>query len=261
MDLNGKNIVITGASSGIGEATLRELLTYDVNIIAANRNVANAPVSDSKVKWFQCDISDPSQIDKLFEFAIEQFGHIDIFIANAGFAYYEVMQQEDWGRLEAIVKTNFVSPVYSAVKMARLNQGREYTFVFTASAMAHLPIPGYSTYAATKAAIDKFAYAYRIENNDQGHLLVVYPIATRTDFFNRAGNNTPVPWPSQPADVVGKAIVNGIEKNRKKVYPSKLFILMLFVNRFLPFSLDIYAQVEAFKLRRWLRKQTQSHQV
>ncbi len=61
-------------------------------------------------------------MDALFKEAKKKMGGIDIFIANAGFAYYEKIEKEDWGHIRGIVDTNFISAVYAVEKMRNLNQ-------------------------------------------------------------------------------------------------------------------------------------------
>ncbi len=87
MQIAHKNIILTGAASGIGKALLNQLLDFEgVKIITVDFDKIEN-VSD-KIIPFVCDLSQQSEIDRLFEFAIAQFQAIDIFIANAGFAYY-----------------------------------------------------------------------------------------------------------------------------------------------------------------------------
>ena len=125
MQIAHKNIILTGAASGIGKALLNQLLDFeDVKIISVDLNEI---VNDSdKIIPFVCDLSKQSEVDRLFEFALTQFQTIDIFIANAGFAYYEVIEKPDWQRTEKIFQVNVFSPIYAFQKMKELNIHREY---------------------------------------------------------------------------------------------------------------------------------------
>jgi uncharacterized protein len=71
-----------------------------VKIIAVDLNKIES--LSEKVIPYICDVSKPTEIDRLFEFALSHFSTIDIFIANAGFAYYEEINQPDWQRIEKI---------------------------------------------------------------------------------------------------------------------------------------------------------------
>jgi uncharacterized protein len=231
MQIALKNIILTGAASGIGKALMNQLLDYEgVKIVAVDLNVVEN--SSHKIIPFICDLSQQSEVDRLFEFALTQFQTIDIFIANAGFAYYEVIEKPDWQRIEKIFQVNVFSPIYAFQKMKNLNVGREYFVLMTSSAMAKLAIPGYALYGATKAALDRFEDAYRFENQDLGHLSLVYPIATKTNFFNRStdflGRKVPVPFPASTSEEVAKAMIKGILENKTHIYTSKLFQISRF---------------------------------
>ena len=253
MELFGKNVVLTGAASGIGAELLRSLCKANANVVAADLNTVDLTPEYTNTWAYQVDLSQKKEVDELFEFAREKMGHIDVFIANAGFAYYEKIQGACWQRIENIFQTNVFSPLYGALKMATLNSGREFSVVVTASAMAKVPMPGYALYASTKAALDAFAAAYRMEADD-GHLLLVYPIATRTGFFDKTGSNPPIPWPTQSPERVAASIIDGIRNKRKSVVPSKTFQCMRLANRFLPGLFPIYLKWERFRFNNWLKR-------
>ncbi len=252
MDINGKIVILTGASSGIGKEVLKELSKYDADIIAVARNVNNIPKFNNRIITYSCDVSNKENIDMLFEYATKTLGKIDIFIANAGFAYCEEIQEADWDHIEKIYQTNVISPLYSLEKMKVMNEGREYSVVITCSAVSKVALPGYSLYCSTKAAVHSFGDVYRYEKNDKGHLSLVYPIATETNFFRNAGNKAPVPWPVQSADKVAKAMVKGILKGKRFVYPSKLFTLLNVLNRFFPFLYYFYSLRNSSKFKKWV---------
>jgi short-subunit dehydrogenase len=171
---------------------------------------------------------------RLFDDALKALGSVDIFIANAGFAYFEAISQPDWAHIEKIYRVNVFNAIYAVEKMQALNGDRSHKTVITASAMAHIAVPGYALYSSTKAALDRFADGYRWQMADPRSLMLVYPIATRTGFFNAAGSGVPTPWPSQTPDEVAQAILRGIARDQKSVYPSSIFRLVLFLDRFLP---------------------------
>lgn len=251
MQIKGKRIVITGAGSGIGQAILCEVLKYkDVKVVAADLTGENLRVNDERVSFFTGDLSFREKIDELIDYALKQMGGIDIFFANAGFAYYEKIDKPDYSHIENIFRVNVFAPVYIAEKMEAINKGQQYKIVITASAMAKLPLPGYALYSSTKAAVDSFFDAYRFEKEDKKCICLVYPIATRTNFFARAGENIPVPFPVQKADTVARKIIKGVEKDKSEVYPSSLF---KFINRYLPFVLPLYKVYMNKKFKDYLR--------
>ena len=251
MNINHKKIVITGAASGIGESLLKNLLQHEnVEIVATDLN----PISNdlpSNVHQHQGDIASVTGIEDLFEFALQKMGKIDLFIANAGFAYYEKNEHEDWARINSIYQCNTFSPIYCSHKMARLNKGQEYGVLITASFMGIYSLPGYSLYSSTKAALISWSDAYRREKDDKGHIMLLCPVATKTQFFN---TNAPVPWPTQTSQQVAQAAIKGIQKNKYKIFPSKLSILTLALNRVFPLVMPIYKAIETNKFKQWLNK-------
>lgn len=252
MKIHNKKIVLTGAASGIGRALLEQLANSPgVEIVASDLSAMDDP--HGNVHIHQGNIANKAGIDDLFEFAIAKLGQIDLFIANAGFAYYEQTQQENWQHIEAIYQCNTFSPIYTAHKMARLNQGREYGVMITASFMGIYSLAGYSLYCSTKAALISWADAYRHEQKDQGHIMLLCPVATKTHFFD---TRAPVPWPTQTADEVASAALKGIAKNQFKIFPSKLSVLTLALNWVFPLVMPIYKKIESVKFQRWLSKQS-----
>lgn len=118
MDIAGKNIVVTGAASGIGMHLVQLLLQQKANILAVDR--AEITLTHPGLHILQSDISSPENVDALFAHAVATLGSIDVFIANAGFAYYEKLEQPDWQRMEVIYKVNVLSPIYSLKKLVQL---------------------------------------------------------------------------------------------------------------------------------------------
>ncbi|MBQ0037449.1 MAG: SDR family NAD(P)-dependent oxidoreductase [Clostridiales bacterium] len=252
MILDGKNVAITGASSGIGLEILKLLLENGCRVAACARHIENIDIKDDHLFLKKCDVSKKEEIDSFFEFAEEKLGGIDLYISNAGFAYYEKIGGPDWEHAEAIMDTNFISAVYAAEKMKQTHGTKPYNFVVTASAMGLLSLPGYALYSGTKAAVRGFADAYRHELERGQHFQVVYPVATKTEFFKRAGNGTPVPWPTQDAATVAKRVIKDIRKDINHIFPSTMFRITNAVSRVFPFVFKIYVDINNKAFRKWL---------
>lgn len=254
MDWENKNIVVTGASSGIGLELVRGFLSKPCRVVAADKTGNNSLLGHENLFHFQVDLSTSEGVDQLFEYALNKLGSIDLFVANAGFAYYEKLGAADWEHITSIFNTNVHSVIYSAQKMKQLKGSEPFNFVATSSGMAILPLPGYALYSSTKAALKGFAEAYRWELEKGQHFQVVYPIASRTQFFKHAGGS-PMPWPSQEARVVARRILKGIQQNRSSIYPSKLFHVLTVLDRVFPLILKWYAYVEFKRFEQWLADQ------
>jgi uncharacterized protein len=138
--------------------------------------------------------------------------------------------------------------------MKKIKGARPYNFICTASAMSFLSIPGYALYSSTKAAIRDFTEAYRFELGQGQYFQVAFPVATKTNFFKAAGDNPPVPWPTQRAGDVAKAMFKGIEKNQLNIFPSGIFRVTNTLNRFMPLINYFYVRRENKKLHDWYAK-------
>jgi uncharacterized protein len=255
MKIDGSFIVLTGCGSGIGAAILAELLQYDCRVLACDLHIEALPKS-TKVIPHQCNLALPAEIDGVFTRALELAGRIDLFIANAGFAYYEDYTQPDWQRLERIYALNVLSPLYTLAKMKSTFGPQPWRVLFNASAMAFLGVPGYAVYSSTKAAVHSFADTVRFDPDMARRVSVLYPIATRTNFFKQAGQAIPVAFPTQSAQAVARAAIYGIKAGHLRIKPSKLFSLMMLLDRVLPFLLPIYRRLEQAKFKRWLATRT-----
>ncbi|PXV67430.1 short-subunit dehydrogenase [Dysgonomonas alginatilytica] len=251
MDIHNKNIVLTGASSGIGLAVLKLLLDYKgVRIVAVARHIETIPSIDGIVFPFSADLSNKRGVDSLFEYAQSVFVEIDVFIANAGYAFLEKLSNPDWKHTEDIFALNTFSPIYSLQKFAESGTNKPRCFVGTISAVAQVPLPYYSLYCSTKAALHQFIEAFRYEAASDLQVMAVYPVATRTAFFEKAANGKQplIPFLSQTAETVAKAIVKGIEQDKKRVYPSFLFRIFKLFGGIFPFIFPLYSALEKRKV-------------
>lgn len=264
MQIAGKRIVLTGAASGIGKALIpalierqpAHLILVDVNgealAEAARTHQGSVPITT-----VTADLSQQDGVDHVFEVAIGEMGEIDCFIANAGFAYYEEYNG-DWDHLDAIFRVNVLSPLHALHRLRQLRASSTdpYSFVITASAMGRLAYPGYAVYGATKAALDRFAEGYRFEKPAHEHVMLVYPISTRTGFFQRAqtsGKPTPVALPAQTPEYVARRVIAGLERGAASVVPSPLFILSSLIHRVVP-VLKIPQYLALRQFRAWQKE-------
>jgi short-subunit dehydrogenase len=253
MNLEGAKVIVTGAASGIGRALLHELAQFQVRGLAVDRDAAGlrtalaaAPGSD---RWqaCTCDLGSDAGVDTVLA-RVADLGGVDVFFANAGFAYYERFGATDWAHAEAIFRVNVLSPLVTLARLEARAGGRPFTFVITGSSMGRLGLPGYALYSATKAAIDQFGAALEFEGGRAGRLMVVYPIATRTSFFAAAGAAEPIPWPSQTAQEVARATIRGVQRDARRVFPSRLFRLLEVLARPL---LRLYQWHQARRFHAW----------
>ena len=253
-----RNIVITGASSGIGKAILDMLAAkeHGNRIIAASRSIQKLSGFGENVTLFPCDLSTKEGVDVLFREATERFEKIDILICNAGAPYYERYDYEDWDRIERIFSLNTFSCMYSYSKYLNHLNGREGQLVYTISAMGEMALPGYALYASTKFAMKGFQQAIRIESPKNLRITCVYPVSTKTNFFEvgGAGHKVEQPFPVQTAEAVAKATVRGVERGRKQVYPCPVYLPSRFLMSILPPVRALYLRSQHKMLLRFLER-------
>ncbi|MFW5838614.1 MAG: SDR family NAD(P)-dependent oxidoreductase [Bacillota bacterium] len=224
MILAGKVIVVTGASSGIGYALTKQLLDEGAHVFAVSRSIEDTDLEHDYLIKKNFDLSNEKHINTLFDDAIQRYGHIDAFVANAGFAYYETFQGKDFKHIEHLMKLDLYSVMISAQKMKEINKTHPFNFMATLSAVSYVPMPGYAVYTAAKASLKGFIESYQLELDKDQILQAVYPVATDTKFFTVADQDHK-PWPVQSSETVARAMVKGLKRNRKRIYPSKIFWL------------------------------------
>ncbi len=259
--IQNQTIVITGASSGIGKTMLEMLAAKENNnrIVAASRSIGKLEGFGDNVTLFPCDLSTQAGVDALFAKAEEIFFKIDILICNAGAPYYERYDYEDWGRIERIFSLNTFSCMYSYSKYLNHLNERDGRLMFTISAMGEMALPGYALYAATKFAMKGFQQAIRLETPKNLKITCVYPVATKTNFFEvgGAGHKVEQPFPVQTAEAVAKAAIRGVEKGRKQVYPCPVYLPSRVLMNVLPPVRSLYLKSQYRMLQRFLaRKQS-----
>ena len=259
MKIIGKNVVLTGASSGIGLEMLKLLAKEKTNkILAVSRHAVQLlSYYAENVIPFDADLGSAAGVDAVFEKAGECFGggKIDLFFANAGFGYYEDFNYTDWGRMTDLFSTDVFSPMYAYAEYRRHLGGREGTFVITGSAIGLVALPGYALYSAGKFALNGFRQAVRLEKPTSLRLVFAWPIAADTPFYRKACP-LPIrkPFPLQSAETAAKKIVDGIERGRNNISTSAAFTLFYNVSHVLRPLREIYLAGETRKFIEFKRK-------
>jgi short-subunit dehydrogenase len=218
---------------------IRQLQPFHPEVIAVGRAIEKIPAL-SGVYPFAADISTQEGVDAVFDFALEKLGNIDVFIANAGFAYYERIKTPDWEHAERIFSTNVLSPIYGLEKMLQICGNRKFTYAITASGFGRTYMPGYSLYCGTKYALHGFVSPMQYELPSNAHLCTIYPVAMETEFFNRAGGKKmPRPFLSQKVTPAVKNILKDLQKERRSSYPCRILPLLIWLSSVFPFLLRI----------------------
>ena len=253
-------IILTGAGSGIGRELLRLLYPPTQNILAVDFNeesLKKLKVDFPSIQQLKTDLSQKEGNQLILDWVKSNWERVDFCFANAGKAEYGVAQNQNWENAEILFQLNVHSPIQLGLALKELLPNSQFRLIITASAMSFWTIPGYSLYAASKAALLQWAETVWSEKSGNW-LTLVFPIATKTGFFEAAGKNIPRPFPQQNASTVAKSILSGVAKGETKIFPSTLFYLMFRLNKILPIILPIYRSLEFNKYNNWLKNQMES---
>ncbi len=182
--LEGKVAVITGANSGIGLATAKRFAEEGARVFMTGRRQAELDAAVLEVgdgaRGIQGDISNLSDLDRLFDVVRQEAGTIDILVANAGggeLAPLPMITEEHYRRVFDINVKGTLFTVQKALPLLK-DGGR---VILTGSSSSTTGLPGASTYAATKAAIRNFARSWMMEPAPRAiRVTVLTPGATST---------------------------------------------------------------------------------
>jgi short-subunit dehydrogenase len=254
MAINNKHIVITGAASGIGLELLNQLTGNGNKILAVDINESGLErISNTypEIESLILDLTKPESVPAIFDWIQSNWKIVDYFFANAGFAKFGPWEDTDLTNFTKMLQINVLSPIESAKILKRSLPNHPFRLVMTASAMSFWSVPGYAAYASTKAAIHQFVETLRSEG-DGDWITLVYPAATKTDFFKSAGKEIPKAFPIQSVQTVARNIILGVSKGKKRIFPSKLFQVVMIANRIIPIFKPLYFFIERKKLRKWI---------
>lgn len=188
--LEGKRVLVTGGTTGIGRATVALLAQQGARIVTFGRHDAELQVSldharetpGARVAGLTADIATPEGVAQVFAAVDREMGGLDILVNNAGLSV-EGVQDETDADWRYAVETNFVAYLACAREaIGRMRVGGGGHILFVGSISADRKLPGNSTYAATKAGIATYAETLRKEvARDRIKISWIEPGATGAD--------------------------------------------------------------------------------
>ncbi|MGV2826649.1 SDR family NAD(P)-dependent oxidoreductase [Myxosarcina sp. GI1(2024)] len=191
-----KTALVTGASSGIGEAFARELARkkIDLVLVARSQNKLQQLATELADKYaiatevIALDLTLPAAGKSLFDKIAVKDLTIDLLINNAGFGDYGAFSDRPLEKqLTMIQLNNTVVVELTGLFLSAMKQRGKGAIVNISSIAAFQPVPYMSVYAATKAFILNFTEAIWAENKDSGvRILAVCPGPTESQFYDRA---------------------------------------------------------------------------
>jgi NADP-dependent 3-hydroxy acid dehydrogenase YdfG len=187
--LAGKTAVVTGASSGIGEATARLLAGEGCNVVLAARredrlNSLAAELGEAALAA-PTDVTDPAACAALVARTVERFGSLEILVNNAGLGLYGSIPEGDPDDWRKMFDVNVLGALYSTRAAVRHMLARGTGDVVFVSSLAgrRVPAPDGTVYAATKHAITAVAEGLRLDVHEKGiRVINVEPGLVRTEF-------------------------------------------------------------------------------
>ncbi|MGB9963556.1 SDR family oxidoreductase [Halobacterium hubeiense] len=194
--LDGDVAIVTGASSGIGEATVRVLAREGADVVLAARrrerleSVADDVAAEHGVETHvvPTDVTDETEVRSLVAATVEEFGGLDVLVNNAGLGRGSDVESLDTSQYRQMMDVNCDGAFFAT--RAALPHLREAggNLVFLGSFAGQYPRPANPVYAATKWWLRGFAHSVEAAHGDEGvAVTVVNPTEVRTEFGSEDG--------------------------------------------------------------------------
>jgi hypothetical protein len=264
MDIKGKVVIVTGASSGIGEATARQFGRVGTKIVIAARRVdrlealaqeISAMGSGAEALVVQADLSKLEDIQSLIKQTLDRFGRIDVLVNNAGFGRLDWLENLDPVKdIQSQFDVNVMGVIQTTRQALPVMMKQRSGHIINMCSMAGLvATPTYSIYAACKHAVHGFSEALRREAKPWGiNVSMIYPGGVVTEFASHAGikRKTKATTPKAlllTADQVGEAVVKLVRRPRRMWILPWAWSFTVWMNRNLNWFVD-YTTINRFTI-------------
>jgi short-subunit dehydrogenase len=251
--LKNKVIIITGASSGIGEACAYVFAKQGAKVVLAARNIdklnhvkQHCDALGAETLLVKCDVSFEADCKNLIEQTINHFKVIDVLINNAGISMRALFADLDLLVLKQVMDINFWGTVYCTKYAMPYLLAQTGSVIGISSVAGFKGLPGRTGYSASKFAMEGFLESLRIENLKTGlHVGVMCPGYTASNIRNAALNKDAKSQAESPfnesklmpaetvANYILKMIVNRKTHQVLTIQGKLSFLLQKFVPRFL----------------------------
>jgi NAD(P)-dependent dehydrogenase (short-subunit alcohol dehydrogenase family) len=253
-NFENKVVVITGASSGIGEALAYEFAALGAKVVIAARNVerltevaARVAASGGEALVVGADVSREEDCRALIDAAVAAFGGIDVLVCNAGLSMRAVLDDVSTDVLRRLMDVNFWGTVYPVKYALPWLQASRGSIVGVSSVAGLHGLPGRTGYSASKYAMTGFLETVRIENLHKGlHVMVACPGFTATNVRFAALTKDGSPQGRTPreegrmmtAEEVARRIVRGVRRRKRLLLMEWEGRATHFIKKFAPGFLD-----------------------
>ena len=201
-EMRGKVVVITGASSGFGRGTALALAEAGAYVVLAARSsdllnevAGQCVTAGGEALPVPTDVSQREDVERLAREALERFGHIDVWINDAGMTAIGRFDKVPLEDHEQVIRTDLMGTIYgSYAAMKHFRERGAGILINIASIIGKIPAPFYASYAAAKFGVvglcDSLRQELGEENIESIRVCTVMPMAHDTGFFDHASNYT-----------------------------------------------------------------------
>jgi uncharacterized protein len=245
MKLKNKTVLVTGASSGIGEAVAYKVAKDGANVIITARREDKLKLVAEKIKELGgnptimvADISKVAEIKQLFDNIKAKFDKLDVVFNNAGLGYIGYINEMKDEEIQTIIDVNISGMIlvskYAASHMVTQNSGH---IIMCSSLAGLITLPQWSVYCASKWAIVGFADSIRGELHKHNvHVSTLHPGAVKTEFFDKDKANIDISKLGNAIEVdqVADEVYKAIFTNKQKIMVPNLVKTFSTIYRFFP---------------------------
>jgi short-subunit dehydrogenase len=254
--LAGQVALITGPARGIGAETARQLAAHGVRLalvgLEAQRLAALTTELGAEHRWYECDVTDQTALERAVAGTLQAFGRLDIVIANAGIASNGTVAIAPIAALVRTIEVNLIGVVRTvSATLPHVTESKGY-YLLVSSAAALAPLPGISTYAAAKSGVEQFGNVLRLEVAHKGvRVGVAHPSWIDTDLvrdqqrdlesFNELLRTLRGPFGTVTSVAAcAQAFVRAIERRKRKVYVPRTLAPLAAVRQLFASALSDY---------------------
>ena len=225
-EIKDKVVIITGASSGLGEATARRLAKNGAKLMLAARReerlkelVAEIKKEGGTAKYQVTDVTDKSQVEALAKATHQAYERIDVLVNNAGLMPLSPLDEVKVDEWDKMVDVNIKGVLYAiAAVLPIMRQQKSGHIINLSSVAGHKVFPGGTVYCATKFAVKAISEGIRLESNGEIRSTNISPGAVDTELTNTisheetAKNVDKMYSVAIDADAIARAITYAIEQ-------------------------------------------------
>lgn len=192
--LTEKTIIITGASSGLGEAMARKFASHGANLVLGARRldklqILQEELGSKNVQIMACDVTDEGQVNALAQLALDKFKKIDVLINNAGvmpLSFFAEKKVSEWNRMIDVNIRGVLHGIAAVIDTMHVQKSGH--IINIASVAGHVVTPTSGVYAATKFAVRAISEGLRQESKGYLRTTIISPGAVTSELTESISN-------------------------------------------------------------------------